>query len=413
MLVIVHFCDVATFGQFSLTVSVVLAVIQICDCRIWETLTKFLPVFSKDDSPNSQSGLIQLCVLADSIAGLIAFAVLLSLSPLISALFANGGLEAQWIRLMAPLALLTLFQEPLLAFFRVTERFHYQTAFRTVLAPVRLLVSFIAVMIDPSVEALLIAELITRSLGFVGLSTCGWVLMRREKIHPIGVRMIRDLGDQLPVVGKYMLLGNFVGNMRFISARADTLVLGVFTSPEIVAVYEIAKRVVEQVSGLAGALYMAVFPEISRLVAQGQHEEVRRLRWNISRSILVTIVPACVLGTLIAPYVIPAVFGPEYVDSVPLFQVLIWQLLWLVFVWFSGWVLAYGYARAAFLCSLVETLLLIAMLLAFVPIYGAMGAAFAMVVRSLVWMILAGTVTRMGDSKQRSVALAPVSSGHR
>ena len=95
---------------------------------------------------------------------------------------------------------------------------------------------------------------------------------------------------------------------------------------------------------LSDPVYQATYPELARLIHEGATADARRLTDSIRRRAWLVIVPACMLVTLLAGWVIPLVFGTAYTSAVPLVQLLVWQLVWIPYLWVPGLLLSMGKA---------------------------------------------------------------------
>jgi O-antigen/teichoic acid export membrane protein len=182
---------------------------------------------------------------------------------------------------------------------------------------------------------------------------------------------------------------NLIGTSRILSSRADILLLGWLTTPADVGLYRLAKTAADYLSVALAPIYKTVYPELSRLVSQQQYRMVRSLQRKLSLLLLVVIVPGCLLLTLLAPRLIPLVFGQEYVEAVPLVQILAWQILWMILIWFPGWMLALERTRAFTILNWVDAIVYVGLLLLWIPVAGTYGAAYATVARYVIWTILA------------------------
>jgi O-antigen/teichoic acid export membrane protein len=113
----------------------------------------------------------------------------------------------------------------------------------------------------------------------------------------------------------------------------------------------------------------------------------------IARSIGISTWPACLLavgGTLIAPLMIPAIYGELYVAAVRPFQIAIWMI---PSAWFSGHfrfsLIAAGQQRWEFVVSAATAAVTVGAGLILAPRYGSSGAASALLIGGVVNLVLA------------------------
>ena len=113
----------------------------------------------------------------------------------------------------------------------------------------------------------------------------------------------------------------------------------------------------------------------------------------ISRSMTNTIWPACLCGlggTLIAPVLMPVVFGPPYATAIRPFQVAIWMI---PVAWFSGHfrfsLIAAGQQRWEFAASAGSAIVTVTSALVLGRTYGSFGAAIALLSGGIANTVLA------------------------
>jgi O-antigen/teichoic acid export membrane protein len=129
--------------------------------------------------------------------------------------------------------------------------------------------------------------------------------------------------------------------------------------------------------------FFNLLPNLARELAGG----LNGWRDVMSRSIATSVWPAALVavgGTLIAPVMMPLVFGAPYVSAVRPFQIAIWMI---PLAWFSGHfrfsLIAAGQQRWEFAVSAATGLVTVAAGLLLGRAYGAVGAAAALVAGGL------------------------------
>ncbi len=101
----------------------------------------------------------------------------------------------------------------------------------------------------------------------------------------------------------------------------DSLLLGILTNETVVGLYAAPVRLFTTAMFLPGALSAAVFPTLARLYTTDRPAMIAlaglSLRWLVSASM-----PIAVLVAALSPGVIPLLYGPAYVPSVPVMAIL-------------------------------------------------------------------------------------------
>jgi O-antigen/teichoic acid export membrane protein len=76
---------------------------------------------------------------------------------------------------------------------------------------------------------------------------------------------------------------------------------------------------------------------------------------------------------------------------------MVWQLIWLPYLWVSGLMLSLGRARSVAWMTFADAGVYVVLLLILVPIAGATGAAWATLLRFALWTTAAAAVAARTD----------------
>ncbi len=404
-LILARALGVAPYGAWALVTTYVLTVNQFFDCRVWEALIKFVPEYRARGQGGKVNATVRLCFAVQVVTGVVSCLVaVLTASPAARWLLKDPG-SAPLFSLFAAYAILNIPYEPTSALLRVADQFDSLAIHRVVVAGARTAAIIVVWLVGPTVTRMLIAHLAGTVAGLPLLAVYG----RRAGRH-LGLSL-RSRGEPPLTRREYLAQARFIGltsliaTSRIVSSRADNLVLALFATPAAVGLYDVARRAVLQLNSLSGALYEAIFPEVSRLVATGALDNLRTLIRQVSFTVLVAVVPFCLVVTLAAPHVVVALFGEPYRAAAPLLQILVWQLLWLPLLWFPGFLLTTDRAGLLMRLTGLDSLILLVLLGVLVPALGATGAALSSTAHQLIWCGLVLALVRRGGgavSLQRS-----------
>ena len=84
-------------------------------------------------------------------------------------------------------------------------------------------------------------------------------------------------------------------------------------------------------------------------------------------------------------WAIPFFFGSEFQASVPLAQIVVWQVIWTPVLWVPGLLLSMERAKLLAGMNWLDALIYVVLLLILVSYMGALGAAVATLLRFVVW----------------------------
>jgi PST family polysaccharide transporter len=190
-----------------------------------------------------------------------------------------------------------------------------------------------------------------------------------------------------------------------ITSRADTLILGWFSTPGVVGIYKLAKTFIEPINMIGTSLYTALYPEISKLVAQKDFQQIRSFRRRVSVTAAGIIVPLCFVVTIAAPILIPFFFSEKFFGAILLTQIMVWQVIWVPFTWLPPFLLAMERAGTVAALNYLDAMIYLILLLALVPFFGASGAAWGTLIRFVVALMIGLAVVAHVEKRMAAPAL--------
>lgn len=169
-----------------------------------------------------------------------------------------------------------------------------------------------------------------------------------------------------------------------IQANIDKLVIGVFFTAEQLGYYFLAQRIgtilIELVTSVISRVSFTTFSRV-------QHDLVRlnRIFNQLTFAACAVSIPVFALVALLAPQIVPFLFGDNWDESIPLMWILApgWALG--AVMYFDRTVLlATRHTKAALGLALAQNIVGIAMVFAFIP-FGVAGIAFSRLSRVVTW----------------------------
>ena len=323
------------FGVIALVTAYVLTVSQLLGSRVWEAIIKFVPEYEAAGQRERAAAVFQLCFVIELATGLVSFVVLAATAEAAAWLFKAPEI-APLIRLMAVFALVNVCKEPSTALLRLDNRFHWLSLVQVVIATLRTAAVCWVCLFSPGVSSIVFAILLATGTQSLVLLAMSQNTARRRRL-PVGrMYAMKRLRGRVRSLLTFVAYSNVTGTGRLLTAHLDTLLVGVFAGMSATGAFELAKRVVTQLTQFANPVYAAIYPEMSRLIAAGRLDRLRELQRRATQTLLAIAVAGCTAGTLLAPWIIPLLFGSQFTSSVVLFQIMIWQLVWLPLILVSG-----------------------------------------------------------------------------
>lgn len=158
----------------------------------------------------------------------------------------------------------------------------------------------------------------------------------------------------------------------------DSLMIQAYKGTTAVGYYAVAYKMTYAMQFLPLTFTAALYPALSHAYANRQHDELKKTFLGALRFMAAISFPISAGLSALAPRLIPALYGSEFLGAIPAMEVLPWVLL-PIFMDFPIGSLLNGSNRAHLKTSaMVGTMLINAVLNALlVPIYGPLGAAWA------------------------------------
>jgi O-antigen/teichoic acid export membrane protein len=384
--------DPAGFGVLAVVISLVTFVQLLLGSRVWEAVTKFVVEFLERGDPHRATATVKLCLLVDAAGAVLGTMLLLILAEPAARVFAAPSAAAP-IRLYSLSILVAIPVATTQALLRLADRFRWLAAQTAAENLARLALVVVALVVaGPDLLAITGAFLAAASVAAASL----WFLGSRV-VRPLGLTpwksaklsLLRE--DRRRILG-FLLYSNLSGTARLVTGRVDVLIVGWLTDPASVGTYRLARTVADPLAAVATPVSHAVFPELSKLVHRGDVASVRALTRRIRATGAAVVLPVCLLTTLLAGVAIPWIFGESFSEAVPLTRIMVWQLVWIPFVWVPGLLLSLGRARLLATMTAIDAISYLLLLLALVPAFGAAGAAWATLLRFVGWTAMAAWI---------------------
>lgn len=158
----------------------------------------------------------------------------------------------------------------------------------------------------------------------------------------------------------------------------DFIILSFFHGELAVGLYAAAYKTLRLGSVVAVSYTTAIFPYMSRLFEESR-DTLRRLSEESLKYMFALILPGVVTIAVLADRVIILLYTNEYADSVPILRVLIWVLVLRFLNPFLSHILfARGEQRKSLQVAAISLVLYVAICLWFIPRWGGIGAAWAL-----------------------------------
>jgi len=365
----------AGFGVYSVYLSVMTLLGGVADVGLGLILTRFVAIH-RDSDPARAAAYGQLIFWLKLLLSLVMIAAGTAAAPLLTRWFLG---ESGNVRLFifslwgaAGIAMSTY----VISWLRGNEQFLLRSAYAVAITAVKLvLIAALGIggffSPEAAVSATAAAGVLTGGFGLLLLprAALGW-----RTLHEFG-----RLWTEFAAFGKWVSAWFVLGA---IIPRLDLLVLSSLASHEVAGWYAAAARLTIVSQLLNTSLMIVLVPKISRIDTEIQ---LARFLSAWRALALVTILVALVPLELAAAPLVRIVFGAAYLPAVPIFQLLLIAACFdLIFNPLTYLNFTSDEPRAITVLNVLRLVVLVIGLWALTPRYGAVGAAWAVVISVVV-----------------------------
>jgi O-antigen/teichoic acid export membrane protein len=167
----------------------------------------------------------------------------------------------------------------------------------------------------------------------------------------------------------------------------DITMLSIFTKPESVGIYRMAKNFVVALWALVDGVVLVIFPEIARLVVNKEYSKVGKIVLRTSLGGVVVSVVILASVALILPWILDLILGKEYEGSYELVILMFaGAIIWAPLIWVYPLALSIGKPGVVLLVTVVTGIFTSIAYYICIPWLGVWGA-------SLVYAIAPGVMS--------------------
>ncbi len=301
------------FGDFSLGISFTGLLSLVALLGLHQAIARTL---AHETDPGMRRKVIRLGMFITLAAGVVASTAVYALAPQLASLFNPGGSAQNFadlrliFQLFSVTLAMTLGTTFLASLFQGFENASANAWFNQVAQPAAFVVFVFAFLtFHFTLYLATLAWLLSNVAMFVGI-----VIYTVLKLPPLLPHA--PISDR-PITGLFTLSIALWGvtTMQFVTAYADTLIMGVFRPESTVGVYSAAMTLGRLILAGNGALTFIFLPVASRLHRDNDMESLRRVFVTSTRWVLVITLPLLLLFVLLPTISITAVYGAGYTSG--------------------------------------------------------------------------------------------------
>ncbi len=195
----------------------------------------------------------------------------------------------------------------------------------------------------------------------------------------------------------------FLGSLALlVLSQADIVILASVTADyALVGIYSIAVRSLSALSVIWHPIMVTMFPIVSARFGLQDQKGVGNVVKMMSRYLSYTIIPSCIVLSVVAPTALNVFYGPDYVSGATVLSILaISVIVSALFTLVTTTLTAIGKTKHVLQINLVSATSVVVLLLSLVPLLGIIGAAITRLVVQVISLILAAYMLKRYVSVQ-------------
>jgi len=235
------------------------------------------------------------------------------------------------------------------------------------------------------------------AFGYLLQGAIFWTWWRRQPSRPVYGETLDAIRESLAWRRTRIMGLAWLCNLAF--NTIDVLMLGLMSNPEQIGLYGAAYRVLNQVLVTYYLLTQVLYPRFAR---HGIEDRARMLRAPILLPLLGAGILLAAIVSVSRRMVLTIMFGHQFLAAAPLLVLLAWSIpLDFMTSYLSNAYIAWGMEKKILVCTGIGAASNIVLNLAFIPSYGARGAAINTLLSYAIFLAALGFVGR------RAKELAP------
>lgn len=384
---------VTDFGRFTLVLSAATVIKTVMSFESWQIVVRYGQPHLATENHDALNRVLRFCILIDlasaAAGGAIAAAIILAFGQLLD-LSPGMGWQA-WLFCMV--MMITIRSSPT-GVLRLFDRFDWAALAETMIPVGRMIGAGVALALRPDISGFLMAwaaaELLCAvSYWWLALKVGGPRLGRWRAGRAWAAR------DENPGIIGFLTATNLQSTLASVGSQVAVLVVGLFVGPAGAGFYRLANQLAQALTKISSLLSRSIFVELSRTQTSHGAQELRTLFRRTNRLALVAGAVIIALILTIGRPLLTLVAGKAFQPAYPLLVLLgIAACIDLIGVSYRPLLMATNRAGLSLRITLVTTLLLLAVQMALLPIYGTIGAAVANVVASVTGFTMMGLASR-------------------
>jgi O-antigen/teichoic acid export membrane protein len=367
------------FARFALVFAITGLLQLFLDVTVEEVVVKFGNRYIAREDWGRFHRLLRLALLVKTAGGAIGAVAVAGAAALAPSIWNVGGLRGA----LLVAALVPLLQAPEgmgSAILLLRNRYDVRGALLAWSMALRL--AAIAIGASFGVVQAFVGIVVAQAVSTITMSVIGLAVLRR---YPAALESA-SLGDDRPAIRSFAVQSTIASGLASMRGLLPTVLVGIVARPVDVGYFRIAQAPQTAFASLSAPVRLVLLAEQTRDVEHGRaHRAFALLNRYIGSTIVLAVVGVPLLW-LAMPTLVRWVYGARYsgaTDAVRL--MLVAAAIQLVFGWTKSFPVSIGRPGLRTMAQLIEIVALVPLVIVFASLYGAVGAAAALIGSSAVF----------------------------
>jgi O-antigen/teichoic acid export membrane protein len=264
------------FGTLGVVTVFASTVNRLFSFRMGELVVKYMDQHRAENRPDRAAAVVKAAALAESITSLLAFAVLVLLSPLAAQIFVKDPAATPWFLIYGLIIPGNLCTETSTGVLQVARRFRAQAMINIGQAVLTAAIILGAFLFQGGMLAVVMAYLLGKLILGIGPMVLAWGSMS-ELYGPGWWRAPFSLLPDRRELVSFAVSTNLSATLNMVVRDSELLWVGYFLSTREVGYYKIALAIINLVMVPITPFISATYPELTRSVAEKSWPQLKRL----------------------------------------------------------------------------------------------------------------------------------------
>lgn len=380
-IIVARALGVKEFGLLNLVIVYVTMVNLFVDFRVWETVVKYLTEFWARQEREKALGIVKLSYSIDFITGVLAFSLTVITSGSAATYILREPEAAGLVSLFALTLIISTVDGTSQAILRVFDKFQWLSFCQVVVSGCKLIFVVLFLILGFGLQGVLYAYLLAATVGALLFNLKAFKLIFEKMEEHWWKGNIRVIREKYKEIAVFLWNTNLNAFFKMSINQLNSLILGYLRGSKEVGYYSLALSFSKLFGLLSTPFHEAIYPQIASMWAKRKLDELKRLLIE-STKLMATLSTFLLLSLIVMGYWLILWFaGKVYTPAYfPMVFICIGATFSRIFFWQRAAILSVGRPEVPTYVGLLLVFIQILLSLLLVPVWGALGSAFILMI---------------------------------